>query len=290
MLRNPRILLWKIVHAVEMRRYDRILAERFLENPHKENTIILASYPKSGNTYLRFVFANIIGLRELEAPTIDYHRLDEMLPTDIFEEDLQKPWPYRSLPCILKTHNDYRNVYYDFRTIFLYRNPLDTMVSGYFYFKNRVGPPDHSSKRERFLAKLEPHTQPYTGTASQFLREHLDGWCLHYLSWIDRNTVQISYEQLKRSPVYSVTGLLDSLDIEIDENLIQQAVQSSDISRVRQLEEERGRSKKMAKLSGKFARSGEIGQWEDHFSQDDLDFFHSRLEAFDISLEDFDFE
>ena len=80
------------------------------------------------------------------------------------------------------------------------------------------------------------------------------------------------------------------LNIEIHENVVQEAVKLSDISRIKKLEDERGQSKKMAKLSGRFARSGKVGQWRDYFSQADLDFFYNRLKTFDIPSTDFEFE
>ena len=103
--KEPSVVHRKIAHMFEMRCYDKHLVQYFLESDDKSNAVILASFPKSGNTYLRFIFANIIALCELDGKTIDYHQLDNMLPTDLFEKDLVKPWPYRTLPCVLKTHN-----------------------------------------------------------------------------------------------------------------------------------------------------------------------------------------
>ena len=284
-LKDPGVLIRKLAHVRYMRQYDGMIVRNLSQNPEKSNTVIMASFPKSGSTWLRFVFANLIGLSELGAPTIDYHRLDEMMPSDAFEKDLTAAWPYQTLPCILRTNYHHRPVYDRFRRIFLYRNPLDVMVSAYFYFTNRVGPASAASDQEKSRMELKP----YSGTPSEFLRLALDGWCLHYRSWMNRSSVTISYEELKSEPVLAVGNLLDGLGIEIEESVVQEAVERSDIRRIQKLEDESGLSDKMANLNGKFARSGEVAQWRAHFDEEDLNFCYRRLEEFNIPVESLKF-
>lgn len=263
-----------------MRQYDRDLIAHVCGDPTKRDAVLLASYPKSGNTYLRFIFANILALQELDGRVVDYTVLDSSLPTDQFRQDLLSPWPFRTLPCLLKTHHRHRDVFQRFRRVFLYRHPFDTMVSAYEYFRRRVAPQPFGAPGERLAL------QPYGGTLREFVRERFDGWCAHFLSWHGRANATVRYQTLRNDPVTTMERLIDRLDLRVDGRVLAEAVARSSFDRVRQLEDERGKSEKMARLDGRFARSGRVGQWRERFSSEDLDYMRGRLFEYRI----FEFE
>lgn len=278
--RDPRSLFRWLRRQYHGYRYDRRFRRDVLRDPTKEDAILLASYPKSGNTYLRFIFANVIALREMEGRLVDYHLLDEMLPTDLFEEDLSSEWEYDSLPCILKTHRSRRGVYDALRSIFLYRNPLDVMVSGFHYFRNRKAPPPAASAG----GLQEMGRERYTKSPGEYLREHIDGWCRHFRTWYDRATAVVSYEALKDDPLPAVRGVLEDLNLTVENDVLAEAVDRSSLERVKSLERERGTSEKMAELDGEFARSGEVGQWPEYFGDEDLRYAEERLQKHGLEL------
>lgn len=280
---DPASVVRWVRYKLDNYRFDRRFRHDFLSDNSKTDSILLASYPKSGNTYLRFIFANIISIEELDGQLLDYHSLDEMLPTDLFKADLREPWEYRTLPCVLKTHRAYRGVFEQLRAIYLYRNPLDVMVSNYHYFKSRSAPPPYASTG----TTQDVSRSPFTGTPSDYLREHIDGWCRHFRSWYKVADVRISYEELKETPTASARGILRDLGIEVDRGVLEKAVERSAFERVKELERERGTSKKMADLDGQFARSGKIGQWPHYFDEGDVEFAEERMREYGLALTDF---
>lgn len=277
--------LSRIRKKLSARDYDRQIKKYYLNHPDKQNAVILPSFPKSGNTWIRFIFANIISLSELDGRTVDYHVLSDILPADGFHDDLRRDWPYRSLPCILKTHKAHRPIFDSFRTFFLYRNPLDTMISNYNYFSSRVAPASDASKADRELLE----GRRFSGDPSGYLRTNLPRWCRHYLSWKGRSTVEVSYEAMRANPIATCTDLLATLSCDVPTDILELAVERSDISRIQRLEDETGTSSKMAQLSGRFARSGAVGQWTDLFDRDDLDFAYGCLDEFAIPRSQFRF-
>lgn len=279
------VVRW-VRHKYRHYRFDRRFRRDFLNDDSKAGSILLASYPKSGNTYLRFIFANIISIKELDGQVVDYHLLDEMLPTDLFEADLKEPWEYRTLPCILKTHRSYRDVFEPLGAIYLYRNPLDVMVSNYHYFKNRSAPPPYASTG----TTQDVDRSPFTGTPTNYLREHIQGWCQHFRSWYNVADVRVSYEELKASPTSTARRILRDLEIAVERDVLEQAVERSAFERVKELERDRGTSKKMANLEGEFARSGKIGQWTSYFDEDDVDVARECMKEYGLMLSDFTLE
>lgn len=131
--------------------------------------------------------------------------------------------------------------------------------------------------------------KPFTGTPGEYLRTNISSWTEHYLSWSNRCSVRLSYETMKKRPVAMMAFVLKSLGVEMEESLIRRAIELSNIARIRKFEDERGRSEKMAKLNGRFARSGSVGQWQTVFTKSDLEFFDRWLDSTQISRDEFEF-
>ena len=100
--------------------------------------IFLVSYPKSGNTWLRFLLAYC--LFDIEPGRVNFHNIENFIP------DMYVNWPNRNLarPRIIKSHEKFTKNYP--RVIYLYRDGRDVMVS--YYYHSRLG-------RYRFLGIYE---------------------------------------------------------------------------------------------------------------------------------------
>src|SRR5579862_3428641 len=95
----------------------------------------LVSYPKSGNTWVRFLLANLIYPNE----EIGFSNINRVLPSpDVLSRRFLKKLPR---PRILKSHQPYDLRFR--RVVYLVRDPRDVVISEYhFNLKKRYIAPD----------------------------------------------------------------------------------------------------------------------------------------------------
>ncbi len=273
---------------------DRVYKKHFINNQDKRNAIILASSTKSGSTWVRFIFANIIALQEMEGEVIDYHKLEENLPDEAWQEDMYKPWRFKTIPCIVKTHTPYKKIYNHFRRFFLYRNPLDTMVSQYYYITTRIADPviKNSYKKWRGVEDIRLIAEEWKKRGCGGYMRHtfgLDRWCNHFKSWIDNCDVSYSYEELKSAPKTTFKTVLDNLSLQIDDEVLGEAIKRSDFKKIQALEDKFGKSPQMAQLSTRFARKGTVGQWKDYLDKSDISYFKTKMLEYNIDISRFEY-
>lgn len=92
----------------------------------RKDDVFIVSYPKSGNTWTRFLIANIISEPGLE---VDFKNIDFLVP-DIYQASNNQLAKMDS-PRYLKSHE-----YFDPRykkVIYIVRDPRDVLVSYYYY-------------------------------------------------------------------------------------------------------------------------------------------------------------
>jgi len=273
-LAEPSRLPIKIASRIYAMRRIGLFREHFIEGS-KAGSLIIASYPKSGNTLFRFIWLNLIALQELDGRRIDFTSLDELMPSDQFFDDLRKPWPFTSLPCLLKSHLPCIPLYRGRKAIHLVRNPFDAMISNYKYFSARTGGP-----QAEHLSWLESHVfnglKRYPGTLSDFIRDHFDDYCEHFTSWMsEEGSIPVAYEQLiGESRQTHVESIFNNLGLNVNAELIAEAIERSDRKSVKGLPA----SDKMAVLEGMhFVRNGGEGQWQEQLVEGDTAFMRERL-------------
>ena len=230
--------------------------------------IILSSFPKSGNTWIRFFFCNLISIKELSGAVVDFERLDNMMP-ELGVTSLSASSPYHSIPRIVKTHRSFWPFFENKKSIFIIRDPRDVMVS-YFYFET-------SMKHPRFQ-----------GEFSDFLRHGkfgLKAWFDHYQSWHKKCSVMIKYEDLRKDDTREFFRLLSAIQLELPKDLIIQAIEQSRFEKIQQIEKNHGSPKPdKFKSEATFARKGKSGSWAEHFHQSDIDFFEEMKMKYKFEL------
>ena len=108
---------------------------------HNQQKILLYGYPKSGNTWVRFLIFNYFNL--INNPnclkTLTFDELNEIQSNVMDRGTTYNNVP--GFPLFYRTHKVYNDCYklFDFK-IFVHRNPLDTLVSSYYFYKNRSIP------------------------------------------------------------------------------------------------------------------------------------------------------
>jgi hypothetical protein len=175
--------------------------------------IYLVSYPKSGNTWFRFLLANLLISHFEIDRAVNFFSISELIPDIHTSRYLCDRGFFADyyLPRIIKSHANY-NPYYN-RVILLIRDPRDVCVS-YYYFLQQRG------------------TIPSSWTISDFIRNKkygINAWIKHSRSWYrllhDRQIIQVfRYEDLLKEPEIQLTKIADLFGLKINSDSIALAI------------------------------------------------------------------
>ncbi len=214
----------------------------------------LASYPKSGNTWLRHLLCHALtgqatqwraGVAEYSIIVGKHFNLIPTLP---------------NAGRLVKTHEPYLSNYHN--AIWMIRDPRDVAVSQFFY--------NQQFSSRRFFR---------TCTFSEFLGAFLAGracvygdWASHCRSWREgssrANVQTLRYEDLKADCVGSLTKAIDFLGLGVEQRFIEQVVAGNTADAMREKE------KVYQQVHGEgdkvFVRSAKAGGWREHFTDRDL--------------------
>ena len=218
----------------------------------------LASFPKSGNTYLRFllyhyVFGEMNHSSELAERIPDLHKfIAKKQPINL--KSNRRLFVKTHFPM----HAEHPYLENMERFIYIVRNPLDTMISNARYFGCGTENPE---KFKQFIAHYIKHT-----TTQRWIRLGYGTWPKHIASWIGASSEYpsciIRYEDLRSKPNQTLVRVLDFLDLEIDPERVQVAVDRSSLENLREMEDKEGTSGifTTASKENRFVNEGKTGQ------------------------------
>ena len=240
-----------------------------------DTKILLFGYPKSGNTWLRlllFNYRNLL-LNPSASHTITYDRLND-LQNNIMDRGTIF-LPKKGLPFFYRTHKIYINTYNLFdKKVFIHRNPLDTLISSYYFYKNRQVP---------FLFDPE-NIREKLHDIDFYVSYKINSWVKFYYISIEHADFVINYSEMKKDPETSLSNLLKFLDWNFDPNLVEKAVNFSSFNRVKKMAEENsqmyGNGPKDGSFKGVFARSGEESQFTHELKKETIIFVLDKFPNF----------
>jgi len=180
----------------------------------------IASYPRSGNTWTRFLIANLM---HPDRP-VTFANIETVIPdaTALSSRKLKRV----PRPRLIKTHEYFEPRYR--RVIYLVRDPRDVVLSLY-NFRRKYRSVDDSYPIERYVAE-------------RFLPGDLDvSWGEHVGSWLGTRINQpgfllVRYEDLLQNPPRELGRVASFLDIAVSTETLSQAIERSSANRLRQLE------------------------------------------------------
>lgn len=244
----------------------------------------IASYPKSGNTWMRAFLCNLMAPN----PPVPINEFAKHLPSEAaggwYGEhgepgvDMSKPslagarnrWKvqkaiaesFGSRHMILKTHNilgklgDVPLIRADVTlgAIYILRDPRDVALSFSKHFAMSL---DETialmGKKDAFIGGTEDDENPG-------VFEFLGSWADHVRSWTKANPLVLRYEDMKADPLGSFTKAAAALGMEGRSEKIRQAVEAASFEKLQAAERQEG----YAEASGRaetFFRKGESGGW-----------------------------
>ncbi len=249
--------------------------------------ILLASYPKSGNTWLRILLSNLLypaeapisindirvggfhcDRRELfdqlapwDASDLTQAQVDTFIP-EVYREALQQ----RQQPVYLKTHDKARrNPQGEWifpgdcvsAAIHIVRHPLDVLPSYAKHFGL-----SHAEALECMLAPEQRGSKPLLYDKRRLPEQH-GSWKEHTASWQDPElpfpVYRARYEDLRRNPQQEFGRLLRAIGLSFTEQELATALEYSSFQALQQQESQNGFKERLRKSAAPFFRKGVIG-------------------------------
>jgi hypothetical protein len=258
--------------------------------------IWLASYPKSGNTWLRAFLTNFLrhedqpaNINELEGgPTSAARPLfDEAVgieASDLTPEEIEcyRPAVYRYMAArspstlFLKIHDAYTYtpegvplvpVEATHGAIYILRNPLDVAVS--FAHHSNIS-------LDESIRRMADESFALANTPSQLhlqLRQKLLSWSSHILSWVEAPGLRVHivrYEDMHQRPQHTFTGIVRFAGLSDDLERVGRALERSSFAGLQQQEQMYGFREKNPHAQS-FFRKGQVGSWHEVLTAAQID-------------------
>jgi aryl sulfotransferase len=246
--------------------------------------IWLASFPKSGNTWLRILLANVLSRAteplDINGPFVphdiasdrgsfeDVTLADSSLLTDAEIERL-RPIVHEAMAAapaeveaVVKTHDAF-DLLPDGTpllgrgaraAVYVVRDPRDVAISWAHFFACDI---------EVAIAMLADPDARLSAGNPQHLVQRLRGWSGHAASWLDQHRVPtrlVRYEDLLTDAPATFRGVLDFLGIAATDDDVRRATRHAELGELQRQERAHG-FRERPRQANLFFRAGRAGQW-----------------------------
>jgi len=219
--------------------------------------VFLVSYPRSGNTWTRFLLASLISPND----PVTFSNIESRIPEIYFNPDRA----LRALPRprMLKSHECFQPQYP--HVIYIVRDPRDVAIS--FYHHN-------------VKAGNIPDDYPLTSFVPRFIAAEFDrkfgSWRDNVLSWVSvrgdsSNFMMLHYEELKRDTARVLSQVVSFLErcsvrkVDSSPEALQRAIELASPERMRALEKQEAATWVLTKSTRRdkpFVRTAKAGGWK----------------------------
>jgi hypothetical protein len=256
----------------------------------------LASYPKSGNTWMRLLLAAYFRERDdafdINAPGVTNGvaaaraRFDEILGIDsahLTDAEVKSLLPHvfthmasaKPAPQWIKVHDAQARLpdgswlfppATSGKAVYIVRNPLDVAVSRAFH--------DGHEDMARAVEALCNPAAAIGGDGKQQLKQCLGDWSHHVRSWVDQSEIPVltvRYEDMLDDAARELTRVIGFVfpDHPIDHARIEEAVANTAFDRLQSVEAAQG-FRETTPRQKRFFRNGKAGGWVDHLTDEQV--------------------
>ena len=228
--------------------------------------VFLVSYPRSGNTWTRFLLGNLI---QQDDP-VTFSNIESRIPEIYFNSDRS----IRALPRprMLKSHECFQPQYP--HVIYIVRDPRDVAVS--FYHHN-------------VKARNIPDDYPMSSFVPRFVAGEFDikfgSWRDNVLSWMsvrgeNPSFMMLRYEDMKSNTAGALLQVVAFLErcsfrkIDSSSEALQRAIELSSPERMRDLEKKEAGSwvlTKSTRSDKPFVRTAKAGGWKSQLTTESVE-------------------
>lgn len=247
----------------------------------------IASYPKSGNTWVRALLLNYlappgstVAINDIKAIPIASSRqlFDQalgceselLLPHEI--PSLRSAWyddvAHRQPGHFFKVHDQYNPALHtpanSSLVLYIVRNPWDVAVSYAAHRGKSIAETIALLENVNYVAALS------SGERKPQLAQFYGSWSTHASSWLDQTAIPVHltrYEDLLASPCPTFAALLQACGYSINEARLHTAIEACSFKNLRAQEDASGFHEKPA-TAAKFFRQGRAGAWRDVLTPD----------------------
>jgi hypothetical protein len=173
----------------------------FLRKIVLRNNVALASFPRSGNTWLSKLLETVSG-----------EEVGSIYRDHVF--------PRPATGIVIKTHKCDGQRYN--RIVHLVRNPLDALSSHFDYMR-------------RYFPHRAEEWEPHVAHQAQEWKRHNAYW-----AQLEKPRITVRYEDLTAEPIAELRKLAQFLALDVDDSEIEQAIEACNIDRLRAESSKRG--------------------------------------------------
>lgn len=212
--------------------------------------VFLVSYPKSGNTWTRFLIANLVYAEK----NPDFSNINDLIPDPegMSKRDLAR----QPRPRIIKSHQYFDPRYQ--KVIYIVRDPRDVVLSEY-----------HFDIKRRAIAEDFPVQQFVSRFVKGELNHPYGTWGENAASWLytrgsDPRFLLVKYEDLQAQGMAEMKRVADFLGLSAGKAELALAIERSSADRMRELEKKQAHlwsSTRDTRQDKPFVRSAKAGGW-----------------------------
>ncbi|MEP1094946.1 MAG: sulfotransferase domain-containing protein [Cyclobacteriaceae bacterium] len=231
-----------------------------------EDDIFIASYPRSGNTWLRFLIGTLYSDQ-----TVTWENMESIVPdiyrcSDKFLREIKRP-------RILKSHHPFDARYK--KVIYIVRDPRDVLVS-FYYFQIKFG--NEQDNQNNFNLFFENYVNGKIGDYGSW-KTNIESWKTNKEK-VNNGLIFLRYEDILRDTKHSLNEIADFLEIKKSPERIDEVISLSSFANMKKLENEQSDTASIFKKSNNelnFVRQGEVGVWKDLLSKRQLEILYLKF-------------
>lgn len=225
-----------------------------LADPPRHDDLYIVSFPKSGATWMDFLFAHINTRMSDDDKAVNFFNIHTIIPDIHHCRQIGASKQVFPGFRVIKSHAPF-NPFYN-NVIYVIRDPKDVMVS---YYKFLVG------------------LGQFSGTISDLIRSSrygIDSWINHVGSWYLKSPASLRiyfmrYEDLISDAFSTLGALYRQLGFEIPSHILNEAIEKSSFDNMKRLENEWNYGGRPVADGFTFMRKGVAGGWTSDLSNDD---------------------